>query len=636
MSTIDERIVAMRFDNAQFEKGVRTSMRTLEDLKAASNLDDVAGNLSDFSKNFNKTLNFDGTTKDAGIFSKALTGLGKVAKKTFNASTFPLQALGRSLKSLGSYTRAMLGIDLASSLVNTGKTVLRAFTIDPLRSGWSEYELKMDSIKTIMTGTVDTYKKMMEKKNPGFLYDEEKHLDYVKQGLEELNTYADKTIYSFQDMTSNIGKFTNAGVDFETAVDAIKGISNAAAHAGQGSSQASSAMYNLSQALGMGYLSMMDWRSIENANMATLTFKQTLIDLGTAMGKLKKAEDGLTYLVDDKGNIDKNTQVTAENLRETLQKKWVDKEVLLAALSVYSGEYSAEELKEAYKLTDDIAEALADIGKQASKSATQVRTFTKMWDALKEAAQSGWAQTWELIFGDMNEATDFWTSLNDRFSGILDGMANGRNDLLKRWRGQGRYWNYSTGEWYWKQVPDAKDGRKILIDGLNNLLDVLQRLGGAIGTAWEKVFGVLTADKLVSLTEKFSGFTAKLKTWLGDANKDGTRLNKITKGFQGLFGMLKGGGTLIKGAITTVANTLHLDKLIDLGINAFSGIGEWLTGVAGSIESVWNKIGQTEIAQKLSGFFGELWDSVSKFFGEVNPDTGKTGFAEWLECPQQC
>lgn len=631
MSSIDERIVAMRFDNGQFEKGVKQSMRTLQELREATNLDDVAASMGDVSKSINQNLQFQSPTKSAGIFSKALTNLGKVAKTTFNAATFPLQALGRSLQSLGKYTRAVLGIDIASQLVHTGEQVIRAFTIDPLKTGWNEYELKMDSIKTIMTGTVKTYTDAMTKKDPQFLYEEEKHLDYVKQGLEELNKYADDTVYSFQDMTTNIGKFTNAGVDFETAVDAIKGVANAAAHAGQGATQASMAMYNISQSLGMGYLGMMDWRSIENANMATLTFKQTLIDMGVALGQLKKDEkSGKLYTINEKGVVDTSMEVTAENLRETLSKKWVNKEVLLNALRVYSGEFSEEELRGLKNLTEEEKAQLRKIGEEAALAATQVRTFTKMWDALKEAAQSGWAISWELVFGDLNEATEFWTSLNDRFGALLDRQAKSREAILRAWRGQRQQYNYTTGEIEWISDSRLEDGRKILIDALNEMLDTIGEVGRGISEAWTSIFGTITGQNLLDATKKLKAFTKAFSDWLGKGNDKSSRISKLTTGLKGIFSVLKGAGNTVKGAITTISQTLHLDKLLDAGISVFGKAGEWLGSLGTSISGIWESIGQTEIMQKLSGFFDGLWESVSKFFTETNAETGSTGFVDWL------
>ena len=630
MSSIDERIVAMRFDNGQFEKGVKQSMRTLQELREATNLDDVAASMGDVSKSINQNLQFQNPTKSAGIFSKALTSLGKVAKTTFNAATFPLQALGRSLQNLGKYTRAVLGIDIASQLVHTGEQVIRAFTIDPLKSGWNEYELKMDSIKTIMTGTIKSYTDAMTKSNPSFLYDEETHLEYVKRGLEELNTYADKTIYSFQDMTTNIGKFTNAGIDFETSVSAIKGVANIAAYAGQGAAQASSAMYNFAQSLGVGHLERIDWKSIENAQMATPAFKQTMIDLGIALGTLKKEGDQV-YALTEKGLIDKNTIVTAENLRDTLTKsKWVTNDVLLGALSVFSGEYSKDELKEMFHIADETAEKFYDLGQQAAESATQVRTFTKMWDALKEAAQSGWAISWELVFGDLNEATEFWTNLNNRFSALLDRQAKSREDILRAWRGQAKYWDPEEGAWTFKDHPEMEDGRKILIDALNEMLDTIREVGRGIGEAWTSIFGTITGQNLLDATKKLKGFTKAFSDWLGKGNDKNSRISKLTTGLKGIFSVLKGAGSTVKGAITTISQTLHLDKLLDAGISVFGKAGEWLGGLGTSISGIWESIGQTEIMQKLSGFFEGLWGSVSKFFTETNSETGNTGFVDWL------
>ena len=611
MNNIDERVVAMRFDNNQFERGVRTSMRSLEELKEKSNLDDVASSIGESMSSINDALNFKSPTKSAGIFSKALTSMGKVAKYTFKSLTSPLRVLSNSLQTLGKYTRTMFGIDLANDIINAGKQIVRAFTIDPLRAGWSEYELKMDSIKTIMSGSGES-------------------LETVKEALEQLNTYADQTIYSFSDMTSNIGKFTNNGVKLEDAVTAMKGISNAAADAGQGTNQASMAMYNLSQAISMGKLTTIDWKSIENANMATLKFKQTIIDAGVAMGQLKKEGDKYYTTSADK------SEVTAENFRNTLEKGWATTDVLLTALKVYSGELNAVELAAlGFDLIPDDLESdayrLEKLGQEAYSAATEVRTFTKMMDALKEAAQSGWAMTFEYIFGDMQEATDLWTKLNNRFDKILSAQTESRNDILKGWRGFKKQWSEDGKSFEWIPIEGAEDGREILIEGFNNLLDTVQSIAGLVGDAWKNVFGELTSDKLLTFTKRFTDFTKKFKSWLNSGNQNGTRLEKIRKGLEGIFSVFKNAWTSIKNTFTTIVNTLHLDQVFDLAIDGFAAAGEWLTDIGGKISKLWDDIGGNQVLENLSNWFGDLWTNIGKFFTEPDEATGKTGFLSWWD-----
>ena len=359
--TIDEKVVQMQFDNRQFETNVRTSIGTLDKLKQSLRLDDAA---------------------------KGLDGISNAARK------FDISPMGNSVEAVKMKFSALeiMAItvlsNITNSAVNYGKRLVSAFTLEPIETGFQEYELKMGSVQTIMASTGES-------------------LETVNRYLEELNEYSDKTIYSFSDMTQNIGKFTNAGVKLEDAVKAIKGISNEAAVSGANANEASHAMYNFAQALSSGYVKLIDWKSIENANMATVEFKQQLIETAVACGTLTDNLDG-TYTTLEKGTVISATQ----NFNDSLQEQWMTTEVLVTTLGKYADETT-------------------DIGKKAYAAAQDVKTFSMMMDTLKEAAQSGWAQTWELLVGDFEEAKTLFTELSERFGKMINDSSKARNNFLK-------------------------------------------------------------------------------------------------------------------------------------------------------------------------------------------------------------
>ena len=261
--------------------------------------------------------------------------------------------------------------------------MLHSLTIEPISQGFEEYELKMGSIQTIMMSTGAS-------------------LEEVNKYLQELNTYSDKTIYSFQDMTSNIGKFTNAGVGLEDAVMAIQGVSNVAAVSGANANEASRAMYNFAQALSAGYVKLIDWKSIENANMATVEFKTQLLESAVACGTLTKTADGMYKTV--KGNVIDATH----GFNDSLQDQWMTTEALVSTLR-------------------DYADETTEIGAKAFAAAQDVKTFSQLMDTLKEAVGSGWANTWEILFGDFEEAKELWTGLSQVVGGFIDAQADARD-----------------------------------------------------------------------------------------------------------------------------------------------------------------------------------------------------------------
>ena len=363
--TVDERVVSMQFDNKQFEANVQTSMSTLDKLK--------------------QKLDFKGA-------SKGLENVNAAAKNV-NMSGLSSAVETVSMKFSALQVMAVTALaNITNSAINAGKRIVHALTIAPITTGFQEYELKMNSVQTIMASTGES-------------------LETVNEYLEELNKYADKTIYSFSDMTSNIGKFTNAGVKLEDAVMAIKGISNEAAVSGANANEASRAMYNFAQALSAGYVKLIDWKSIENANMATVEFKNQLIQTAVELGTLIEVDGKYKSTTNDlNGNVSELFTSTSM-FNESLSSQWMTTEVLVETLK-------------------DYADETTDIGKKAYAAAQDVKTFTQLFDTLKEAAQSGWAQTWELIIGDFDEAKEFLTGLSNTFGGIIDAMSEARNKLL--------------------------------------------------------------------------------------------------------------------------------------------------------------------------------------------------------------
>ena len=405
-TTIDQRVVEMRFDNQQFERNVQTSMSTLDKLKEKLHL------------------------KGA---SKGLEEVNSAAKKC-NLSPLGAAVEGVKVKFSAMEVMAVTALsNITNSAINAGKRMIKALTIDPVTTGFNEYETQINAVQTILANT----------KSKGTT------LDDVNSALDELNAYADKTIYNFTEMTRNIGTFTAAGVDLDTSVNAIQGIANLAAVSGSTSQQASTAMYQLSQALAAGTVKLMDWNSVVNAGMGGEVFqealKKTSAELKTGAAEAIKAEGSFRESL-------KTGWLTSEVLTETLKKfttsganeyvaeyTGLSKEAVAAALEEAKAkygeadaiEYASKALAEkSGKNADEIKSAL-DMAATAEDAATKVKTFSQLWDTLKEAAQSGWTQTWELLVGDFEEAKELLTGLSDFFGGIIQRMSDARNKVLE-------------------------------------------------------------------------------------------------------------------------------------------------------------------------------------------------------------
>ena len=371
---VDERVVEMRFDNKDFENNVKTSMSTLDKLKNALKLPDLQskGNLSSLNNNI----------KTATQNMNGLNGAVNTVKASFSA----LDVMGVTALA-----------NITNSVLNSAKSMVNSFTLAPITSGFREYETQMNAVQTIMANTASKGTTMSE----------------VTAALDELNEYADQTIYNFTEMTKNIGTFTAAGVDLDKSVAAIKGIANLGAMSGSTSTQVSTAMYQLSQALASGRVALQDWNSIVNAGMGGEQFQNALKRTAEHFGT------DVDAMIEKYGSF-----------RDSLtQGGWLTAEVLTETLNQISGAYSEAELvQQGY--SEAQAKEIVKMAETATDAATKVKTFTQLIDTLQEAAGSGWAKTFQLILGDFEEAKEFFTGLSEYLGDIIGGMGDARNNVL--------------------------------------------------------------------------------------------------------------------------------------------------------------------------------------------------------------
>lgn len=485
MSTeVEQRVLQMKFDNAKFEAGVKTTMFTLDKLKSSLKFDGIA-------KGFNNI-----TSAAKSVDLSAMGASAEAVSVKFSAlQVFAMTAFSR----------------ISNSAITTGKNIVKAFTIDPVKMGFQEYETQMNAVQTILANT----------SNKGSTIDD------VNRALAELNTYADKTIYNFTEMTRNIGTFTAAGIELDTSVSAIKGIANLAAVSGSNAQQASTAMYQLSQALAAGRVSLQDWNSVVNAGMGGEIFQEELKRTSRVMGT------GVDEAIAKYGTF-----------RESLtQGAWLTTEVLTETLQKFTGDMNKESLL-AKGYTEAQAEEILKLGDMANDAATKVKTFSQLMDTLKEAAQSGWTVTWQTIVGDFEEAKVLFTSISETLGGIIGRSADARNNMLIGWKELG--------------------GRDDLIKGFANIWESMYGIISKVGEAFREVFPRTTSEELKGLTGTFLKLTEALKP-------SENTLNAVKMAFKGLFSVVK---------LFTSVLTIPL-KFIPILVDLFSALGSIVTKVAG-------------------------------------------------------
>ena len=489
-TTVDERVVEMRFDNKQFEQNIQTSLSSLDKLKKSLNLEGAAKGL--------ETVN-DAANKCSGNMSPLSNAVETVRVRFSALEVMAITALQ----------------NITNSALAAGKNLVSAFIIDPIKTGFEEYETQINAVQTILANT----------SSKGTT------LDQVNNALDELNHYADMTIYNFTEMTRNIGTFTAAG-DLDTSVAAIKGIANLAAVSGSNSQQASTAMYQLSQALAAGTVKLQDWNSVVNAGMGGQVFQDALKETAKVHGI------AIDEMIKDEGSF-----------RETLSKGWLTSDILTETLAKFTGDLNEDQLR-TMGYTDDQIKSIMEMGKTANDAATKVKTFTQLFDTLKEAAQSGWTQSWEIIVGDFEEAKELLTEVSDTFSAVINASADARNKMLQDWKDLG--------------------GRTMMIEAVKNVFEGLVSVAKPVREAFNEIFPPMTGKQLAEITERIRDLTAKFK--MGEESS-----KNLKNTFKGVFAVLDIVGQAFKAVAGGIGELIGLFLPAGNGVLSLTGsFGEYL------------------------------------------------------------
>lgn len=576
--TIDSKVVEMRFDNKDFEANTRTTMSTLDKLK--------------------EKLHFPGA-------SKGLEEIGETARKVdFSGMSSGIQAVQMKFSAL-----QVMGITVLQNITNAamdaGRKIIDAIIIDPAKDGFAEYETQMNAVQTILANTQK----------------EGTNVEQVNKALDELNTYADKTIYNFTEMTRNIGTFTAAGVKLDASVSAIKGIANLAAVSGSTSQQASTAMYQLSQALAAGKIQLMDWNSVVNAGMGGQVFQDALIRTSEHLQTGAKAA------------------IAAEgSFRESLKKDWLTTEVLTQTLDQFATAADTQEEYDAAvkKFVDqgyskEQAKEMADMAKTAGDAATKVKTFTQLIDTLKEALGSGWTKTWQLIIGDFDEAKTVWTKVSDVLGGFINKASDARNAIVEAAMGN----PYSDLAKNIQKVTDATSDYKDIVDSVirgnyGNGQPRFDKLA-AEGYDWARVQNLVNERLGCSFR-----YTEELTTSQEDLNKEQEKTikqilkmsdaelkkNGLTKEDVKALKELQKQSEKTGIPITDLINNIDQLSGKELLHGSVANMGNALINLFTEIHNAWQKVFDPVSAMTLYNIIANMHRITSKFlkFTEDNGD----------------
>ena len=586
-NTIDQRVVEMKFDNQNFERNVSTTMSTLDKLKQSLKL-------SGASKGFENI-----STAANGV---NMSGLGS-AVETVQAKFSALSVIGVTALA-----------NITNSAINTGKQLIKSLSIDQVTAGWDKFASKTTSVATLVA--------------------QGNELETVNEQLDRLNWFTDETSYNFTDMVSNIAKFTATGKGLDESVVAMEGIANWAALSGQNAATASRAMYQLSQAMGAGVMRKEDYKSIQNASMDTDEFRRKCLEAGVALGTLKDNGDG-TYQSLVEGA--KSSAFTQSQFADHLtQDMWFTSDVMMKVFTDYSsavnaiyevteekGMLASEVLDQVHTRADElktdtmsdeeaINAAIKDLGYTAAdgsllfdafgikafEAAQKARTWGDAVDSVKDAVSTGWMNTFEIIFGNAEEATKLWTDLANAMYDVFAGGAETRNEMLKGWKELGGRDDMLEGFWnMWEGF--FGDGDKYI------------GILGAIKEAFSEVFPPMTSERLASITEGFKNLTEKLKPSV-------ETLDKLKRAFKGVFSIFDMGKKIVSAILKPIGQLFGSEGFGSLGdflLTTAANIGDFFTALNEDFETTKFSDVLSKITSGVSDFLKGLFDGLGGFSG---------------------
>lgn len=492
---VDEKIVKLSMDNKQFQSNASSSVGILAKLSSAlsgmknMNLDKSTKALDDVNSK-SKMINLDPLAKSAEVVANKFSTMGIIA------------------------TTAL--INIANRAIDAGIAFAKSTMIDPIKGGFNEYELKMKSVQTIMTNTGES-------------------VGVVNEKLNELNTYSDKTVYSFNDMTQAIGSLSTSGMALNDSTDAVMGFYNLAAGTGIEAARAGGLLETaMVQAIQIGKMDYQNWKQLQQAGMGGPMFQQALIANAQALGK----------------NVD-----LSNGFNESLKDGWATTDVMLATLKQFKDDQS-----------------LMD-------AATKARTFTQVMENSAEAIESGWAQTWEMLVGNFDEAGEMWTKVNAEISKTIDANSDARNALIKGFVDLG--------------------GRAKIIEIVANGYNALKKVVDTVKQAFREVFPPTTSQQLFDMASKLAEFTKKLQ--MSDETAQ-----KVKSVFKGLFSIFDIGITVVK-RVGQALKALIPDKLGGDILNLAAKFGDMITNFAKAIKT-------TEGTKKV---FDDIGNGANDAYGKI-------------------
>lgn len=573
MAMTDTRVIQMLFDNQQFEKNIAKSQKSIEELKEAMNFEETSNGLKKFASGLS-VLNFDALQSNIQRLTDKFTGLG-------NAGEYVLSRIRHGLESA------------AASM----EQFVKSISVGQIDVGLGKYDSLTKAVQTITaTGK----------------YTEEEAYTV----MERVMAYTDQTSHSFGTMVGQIAALQSVGMELAPAERFLEGVANAATKAGAGASEAAASMSLISKVVGGTHLGRQQFDSLNQTyRVITSEWRQLAIEAGLATENLEKKGDKI-FTAKKWG---KQVEVTAEQLENTLNKKWFTSEVAKYLYGKYQFGESLEDLKHP-------EDAVDSFGKTAYLTGQRALTFTDALNAIKESVSSGWMDTFRIVLGDLTEAIEFFTNSCDRVIDSLEKIKNFRNGVLKYWnsdqnQGRSSLMDILLGD-YWRETETGAIGFMDLLDGLGDLVfrgfqDFVLLFANPVDRMKSKTtpeyFQAWLGKQIADITKGVENFMQRINKFFNEeieiGGKTTTRLELIYEIVQGIVGALHLGYQVLSGVIYFISLIIA-----QLG----PGLDEILLLLADVGRAIFNTADQTQRSQQIRKFFEDLATKLEPVTSGIN------------------
>lgn len=537
-----------------------------------------------------------------GDVSKGFDELEKTGKHFKANFVVDMRDVGNSVDEVGNKFSALqvMGVtalaNLTNQAVNYGKKIAKALTIEPVMAGKGKYESYLRSVQTML------------------FQDDTLSESAVAGAMDNVLEYVDQTSYGFAELTKLISQFTSYGIELEKAEKMAEGVGNWGGLSGKNVNELGVAFYNIPQMIAAGAVKQIDWKSINLTGMAIKQFKELVIDMAIESGRLIQTGEHA-------GRTAKGTDVNFQSFDQTLKECWFDADLLADVL---------------VKMSD----RTEGLGKKGFLASQRALGLADALNAIKDAASTGWLNSFTLIFGMVDGAARIFTDFADAVMTVISLDAEFRNSILGKWLNTGEIWddrndrdNFLIGRFDVNR-DRMRDTASNLWYGFTEIKKAIENGLDISFTGVGRHFGDDEANHvaeqyalfLSNVTDKINAASLKFRSWL--TGQDYTQEQYIIEGIDDVVSEFDEAG--YDKAMVDLMTRFYGDKKIQKAMDAFNKKFGYKSGESGSLYGNGSKNGDYSGFHYVYETLKKEYPELAKYIEETYGLLDKENFTTYL------